>query len=42
MKIKVTIHLNGIEKIDKVIEKAEMIKEKNPYVEVHIEVLATD
>lgn len=38
MKIKITIHLYNLEKIDEVVEKAEEIKKKNPHAEINIEV----
>lgn len=42
MKIKVTIYLSKIEKIDEAFKKAEEIKKRNPYAEVNIEVREND
>ena len=38
MKIKITIHLDNLKKIDEVVKKAEEIKKMNPYAEINIEV----
>lgn len=42
MRIKVTIHLNGMEKIDEAVRKAEEVRKKNPHAEVNIEVHEND